>query len=346
VTEPGRSGEPPNGFTVALCCHNSARRLPHTLQHLARQRVRATVPWEVLLIDNASSDGTADLARRQWPKGPPAPLHVFTEPTLGLGYARLRALERAAYRFVAFVDDDNWLEPEWVDTAWETMTEHPEVGALGGHSTAAFETPPPRWFSEFKTLYAVGPDDVPAGDITEHPGLLWGAGLTVRLAAWRGLRAKGYTPALVGRHGTALTAGEDTELCLALRLAGWRLWYEPNLRLTHYCPAGRLTWRYARRLYRGSGAATPVHDAYYFALRAATDPLPPSHKTWWWQAGATLWALARRPANVAARLRNREGDPRVTETEALVGRLGSLIRRRGAYDVAVRSTATAPWRAA
>lgn len=297
-------------------------------------------------MDNASSDGTAELARRQWPNGPPAPLHVFAEPSLGLVHARLRALERAAYRFVGFVDDDNWLEPEWVDTAWATMTDHPDVGALGGHSAAAFEAPPPRWFGDFKDLYAVGPDDVPAGDVTDHPGVLWGAGLTVRLAAWRALRAKGFTPGLVARHGTASTVGVDTELCLALRLAGWRLWYEPKLQLTHYCPAARLSWRHARRRYRDSGAATPVHDAYDFALRPAADPLPPWRTSWWWQAGATAWAILRRPVNVAARLRNREGDARVVEVQALLGRLAALLRARGAYDSAIRRVADAPWRAA
>src|SRR5207245_10771084 len=100
---------------------NGARRVRPTPAPLATQRVAPTLPWEVVIVANASTDDTAAVARAAWPEPPPGPLRVVTEPRLGIGHARLRALETATYDVVGFVDDDNWLAPGWVQLAWGTM---------------------------------------------------------------------------------------------------------------------------------------------------------------------------------------------------------------------------------
>ena len=63
----GHGAERPVGVSVVICCHNSTERLSPTLAHLAAQQVPDGVDWEVLLIDNMSTDGTADMARSLWP---------------------------------------------------------------------------------------------------------------------------------------------------------------------------------------------------------------------------------------------------------------------------------------
>src|ERR1700730_6467372 len=116
------------GVSVVICCHNSAQLLPQTLSHLAAQELTDVV-WEVIVIDNASTDETARVARESWPPGNPAPMRVINEPQLGLSYARWCGFKEARYEFVCFVDDDNWVCPGWVRTVSEVMTTHPEVGA-------------------------------------------------------------------------------------------------------------------------------------------------------------------------------------------------------------------------
>ncbi|MGF2076073.1 glycosyltransferase, partial [Enterococcus casseliflavus] len=54
------------GVSVVVCSHNGADRLPGTLAHLASQRVTRDLLWEVIVIDNASTDDTAGVARRHW----------------------------------------------------------------------------------------------------------------------------------------------------------------------------------------------------------------------------------------------------------------------------------------
>ena len=51
----------------------------------------------------------------------------------------------------------------------------------------------------------------------------------------------------------ASSPADDHELCCALRLAGWNLFYDPDLVYQHFMPAGRLTWSYLKRLVNGAG---------------------------------------------------------------------------------------------
>jgi glycosyltransferase involved in cell wall biosynthesis len=86
------------GVSLVVCTHEGATRLPAVLAHLAAQRVVAALPWEVVVVDNASTDGTAAVARAMWPTTAPAPLRVIAEPRPGVGHARLRGLDEERVR--------------------------------------------------------------------------------------------------------------------------------------------------------------------------------------------------------------------------------------------------------
>jgi cellulose synthase/poly-beta-1,6-N-acetylglucosamine synthase-like glycosyltransferase len=226
-----------------------------------------------------------------------------------------------------------------VATVSELMTTHPDVGACGGAGEAVPETDLPWWFEKFQGHFAVGPQCADAGDVTWTRGYLWGAGLAIRKAAWSQLIAKGYRSLLTGRKGASLTAGEDTELCFALRSAGWRLWYEPRLRFKHLLPAGRLQWSYLRGLHRGFGAAEAVLDAYQFARKGGLAK----------RKGRFLQDLCLRQMIIETKalLRFRgkllramwqplEGDPDVLDIERLEGKICELLRTRNTYEQRLR----------
>jgi GT2 family glycosyltransferase len=327
-----QSREP--GVSVIICCHNSSSLLPSTLECLARQVV--DIPWEVVIVDNASTDQTGSVARRLWPQGIPVALRVVQEPQLGLAYARIRGMVEARYEFLTFVDDDNWLDPGWVQTTYDVMLNHPEIGALGGIIEPEFETARPNWFGPVAYLYATGPSGEPSGDVTERH-MLCGAGLTVRQSALGDIGEKGFRPISVGRTGTSLGAGEDSELTYCLRLAGWRLWIDPRLRMKHFLPHRRLQWAYARRLAYCSAYATPERDALVYACKPPRTGLLLRvrwlRETWVWQVGAALARMLRSPASLAKRSlgRGTEGDTDVLQAEFLRGRLDGLLAARPWY---------------
>jgi glycosyltransferase involved in cell wall biosynthesis len=325
------------GVSVVICCHNSASRLRPTLEHLTRQKVKSGVAWELIVVDNASTDGTAELARQCWRGDGPAPLRIVREPRPGLTAARIRGLRSARYDIVSFIDDDNWVCERWVSLVDEVMADRPDMAACGGYNAPVFESEPPAWFPLFQRRYAVGAQAAEPGDVTDTEGVLWGAGLSVRRSALLQLLGLGFEPLTTDRQGTSLSSGGDYEICFALRLAGHRLLYDARLQAKHFLPATRLEWRYLRRMARGSGASKVHRDPYVFLL-------DPSHRsrawwwrTWWWQAIQTVRRLGRRPLRAARLLAfAREGDPAALDVDAMVGRLGTLLRERGRYDARVR----------
>ena len=162
----------------------------------------------------------------------------------------------------------------------------------------------------------MSPPDWSAGDVTDTRGWLWGAGLSIRRAAWNQITGAGWRWRLTGRQGEALSSGEDLELAVALRTAGWRLRYEPALRLKHHLDPHRLTWSYLRRLMRQVGAASVLHDLY-------TRP----DDRWWLAAAASLKTAAGASLGGAALLAP-AGSWRVLSMDRELGRAAALWRLR------------------
>lgn len=258
-----------NGVSIIICCYNSAQRLPETLAHLKAQIVPEHIPWEVIVVDNASTDGTGEVAFSLWRNLPGVPFRVVHEPKPGLMNARMKGFEAAQYEFVSFIDDDNWVAENWVQTVYEKMLEYPQAGAIGGRSEAVFESPPPDWFNNFKTAFAVGDQASEEGELIGGR-TLWGAGLNLRKQAWLIIMNKDFLPLLSGRKGASLTAGEDSEICYAFLLSGWDLVYTPDLFFYHCLDSRRINWEHLCKMYRGFGRSD-VYLGFYKQLLQQSD---------------------------------------------------------------------------
>jgi glycosyltransferase involved in cell wall biosynthesis len=254
-----------DGISVIICCYNSSDKIGKTLQHLASQEGTEGIAWEILLVDNASTDNTAEVARKIWTDSL-VPLRIVLEPLPGLSKAREAGINHANYGFLSFIDDDNWVCSCWISKVFEIMTQKPEVAICGGMGVPVFETAPPLWFLKYQQAYAVGTQGDIEGYIKSERGYLYGAGSTLRKSAWEDLKAHGFRYLLSGRKGKALSSGEDYELCMALSLSGYKLWYCPELTFKHFMPAGRLTWPYLINLFRAFGRSDVITTLYLDCL--------------------------------------------------------------------------------
>jgi len=266
----------PIGVSCLICTYNGASRIAETLGCLARQTGLATIAWEVILVDNASTDDIAEQAQRHWEAlGAPAPLHLLREPKPGKQYALETAIGQVRYRYTCIVDDDNRLAADYLRVGLDILEANSQAGILGGPSVATFEGAAPAWFTSFQHCYAVGPqlDRVGGGFLPLADGnigrnVLWGAGMFVRTAIWHKLRSIGFQSMFSGRllESSNLTGGEDDELCYLAQLLGYEVWYSSRLHLRHHMVASRLTETYRDRLFYASTRSATRLNAYRNAL--------------------------------------------------------------------------------
>jgi glycosyltransferase involved in cell wall biosynthesis len=240
-------------FTVAVCTHNGAERLPNVLRCLHDQIGVDDIRWEVLVIDNNSSDSTALIARSyqlNWSDS--NPLRYFFEPKLGLANARQRAIAEAQGEFVGFLDDDNHAEPNWVAAAIDFGRSHPKAGAYGSRIFGKFEGTPPENFEQIAPLLAIiDRGEKPRFYEPRKKVLPPGAGLVFRRQAW--LENVPEQCFLQGRASGYKLPGEDLEVLLYVQRAGWEVWYNPGMKVHHQIPHWRLEKDYLMDLCRGIG---------------------------------------------------------------------------------------------
>jgi glycosyltransferase involved in cell wall biosynthesis len=258
------------GIEVIICTYNGAPRLPALFAALASQTLHPS-HWSVLLVDNASTDTTAEDARRLWSRSD-VPLRVIVETKPGQMHARERGRLETSREFVCFCDDDNLLAPGYLETGLALIQKHPDTAAFGGCGEAISDGELPSWFPAAAPGYAVGPQAPAEGEVPSSRAYVYGAGMIVRTSAWSQLYRSGFHSRLTGRSGSKLKSGDDNELCLALALAGWKIRYSPRLRFQHCIASKRLDPAYCLALHRSFGDAHPVLTAYRDFLLGRASP--------------------------------------------------------------------------
>lgn len=268
-----------NGVSIIICCYNAVKRIEPTLKHLQLQQFTNRINWEVILVDNASTDNTSQAAEQTWNRNQVTGFRIIQELKPGLMHARQTGMETAKYDIVSFIDDDNWVESEWVQKVFNVFDMNKKIGACGGRNEGVFEGTVPKWFDMFKESFAVGKQASKSGIIDKETGFLWGAGLSLRKSLWQLLQKKNYVNLTLDRQGNTLSSGGDTELCYAFRLSGYELYYDNDLTLQHYMPTGRMNYSYLKKMYVGFGKANVRLNYYRVLLSPSTFKL----YKWWYE---------------------------------------------------------------
>jgi glycosyltransferase involved in cell wall biosynthesis len=241
--------------SVVIPTFNGAQRLPRVLAALAAQTADDE-SFEVLVVDNASTDDTAKVAlgdmatRRLRDRG--IELRVVGEPRQGQTYARITGVKKAKSELICFLDDDNIPEREYVANGLK-LFENPAFGLIVSQIYARWELEPPRSIEKREHLFAVNKG------LGESP-IDWGAVGTMvpTVTAGMWVRREAFLTAIPwdrpdllvsGRIGGGqLVGGEDIELGVLIGKAGYHRGYAPSLRIAHEIPQWRLETRYVRRL--------------------------------------------------------------------------------------------------
>ncbi|HEY8370542.1 MAG TPA: glycosyltransferase [Thermodesulfobacteriota bacterium] len=239
--------------SVVVCTYNRAGRLADALASIDRLEDPG-VPYEVVVVDNGSTDGTPALLRdwvaRAHPGGPVR--RTLHEPRPGKSFALNLAVTSTTTDWVALTDDDVLVAPDWLAVAARSLAERPDVDYLGGKVLPLWETEPPAWFSMaerdlFGTIAILDYGDE-GFDFDGRVPL--GANIVYRRRAFE--RA-GLFRTDLGRDHSTLRGQEFPEHLLRLEAAGGRGRYVPDLVVHHHVPARRLTKRYYREWFYWKG---------------------------------------------------------------------------------------------
>lgn len=248
-------------ISIVVCTFNGAERISNCLSSLVHQE--KAPKYEILVIDNASTDGTDEVVRTSLSSFSAGNWQVINENKAGLLYARLAGLKASRYEWVLFCDDDNSLFPDFLFKCEQAISLNSQIGVLGSIGIPEFLGTKPNWFDRYASSYAVG-HQFGVSEKDDVLGFVYGACSVYRKNPLLNLFEKGFKPVLSGRKGKEMTAGDDVEWCWLMQLLGYKVTYHTELHFTHQLPASRLNWEYYIRLKRGISSSASLLSAYTY----------------------------------------------------------------------------------
>lgn len=222
-------------ISVIVCTRNRGRQLAGTLESLGRQDYAG--PWELVVVDNGSTDDTPAVLEA-FGQDCPFELRVVREPVAGLSRARNRGLANARGEIVAYTDDDCYPREDYLTAITRRFGE--DAIDFGGGRVLLFDPSDQRVTIQERDT----PATLEPGTFIQS-GLIHGANMIARRSAL--LDLQGFDERLGA--GTAFKSGEDTDMLRRLVLSGRRGAYDPRIVVFHH--HGRKTVEAAQALERG-----------------------------------------------------------------------------------------------
>lgn len=240
--------------TVLICTFNRAAYLADTLDSLGRIPPDPGFTWDVMVVDNNSTDDTRRVVESR-AAAFPVPLHYLFERRQGKSIALNTGLAASRAAIIVFTDDDVAVTPEWLVAGVRPLLERADLEYTGGPVRPIWGAAPPPWLNPAGNLGGTiavkdhGPEPFVFEEQSKTP-------LGVNMAVRRRLieRIGGFRPDL-GRSGKSLLGQEQAEFFYRSRAAGARGLYVPEMVLDHVVPASRLTLGYFRRWWYWKGVS-------------------------------------------------------------------------------------------
>ncbi len=268
------------GITILISTYNGKDNLLKTLEGLANLDNYQILFVKLILVDNASSDGTSEFVKEKWSElGKPFELEVIQEIQPGKIHAQTTGLNHIQTEFALICDDDNELFPDYLQNGYELLRANPIIGALGGRGIVQSEVEIPKWFESMAYMYACAPQANKTGDVRPERNVIYGAGMFLNMAAYRKTLSAGFQYLTPSRTGTSvITGAEDSELGWWIRYCGYEIWYSENLLFNHHLRPSRLTEEYRNSLLTMFKVGFPVGKLY---LRIFSGELRKPIKLFW-----------------------------------------------------------------
>ena len=294
-------------ISVIIPTRNRAELLKSALGSLDNQTL-SKGEFEVIVVDNGSTDHTADLVSgltKEWEN-----LRCVHEATPGLHAGRHRGLKEAIGDVLVYIDDDIRATPSWLEAIAENFTD-PNVAMVGGNNYPDFQRPIPGWLERLWARPAMGGQGIaylsvlllPEGRREMSPYLVWGCNFSIRKQVV--LDAGGFHPDSMPRELIRFRGDGETHVSKYVLENRLRCNYDSRVSIYHAVTRERMSFEYFRQRAFNQG----VSDSYTRLRNTATRrSISDYHRI-----------LRRLLGNVRRKLRReKENDPELRELAMLM----------------------------
>ncbi|NBV07584.1 MAG: glycosyltransferase family 2 protein [Flavobacteriia bacterium] len=243
-------------ISVAICTYNREKYLPQLFQSIEKQTLPESA-YEILLIDNNSPGNTHELFTHFLTENPSKHGEYFLETNQGLSHARNRAIQESNAPLITFLDDDAFIDVDYLNVLVNTFENYPEVGAIGGPISLHYEDIIPKWenkylnsllgyFNRGNELHYFSEKDYPRGSNMAFRTLLF--------------EKTGTFDVQLGRIGANLFGGEEKDLFNRIYKQKISVLYQPDARVFHCVPNERTTFDFIKKQALGTGQSERIRS--------------------------------------------------------------------------------------
>lgn len=243
-------------LSIVICTYNRERFLPGLFDSIKAQTIDSRL-FEVILVNNNSSDNTECLCKQFIESNPLIQSTYVIETNQGLSYARNRGIQESHGQYITFADDDALLSPDFSERAISYLDKHPEVAEVGGPIFLKYMGIVPAWENPYMNsllgYYLPSRKAYRMKGKTRHYPR--GSNMTFRASIFE--TCGGFNVSL-GRVGKHLIGGEEKDIAFRIIDAGGAIDYEPSIVVHHLVPEERTNMDFIKRQAIGTGRSEAV----------------------------------------------------------------------------------------
>ena len=261
-------------LSVIISTYNRCQNLRSCIAHLDRQQQVDSLDWEIVVVDNNSTDDTKVTVQNLRPECRFSLRYLF-EPEQGLSFARNRGIDDTTSRYLLFIDDDILVDKDWLTAVHATFHTY-DCDAVGGRILVDSPESMPAWIQPdmygFLGHRDFGDQVFKMNGVDEFP---FGGNMALHR---RAIERVGKFHTGMGRKGDGarreeLFKGEETDYFHRLAQAGGSMYYNPDATVHHRILPYQLKKSFFRTIHFNAGYQKAAFDKNFYARTLAGVPL-------------------------------------------------------------------------
>jgi len=237
-------------LSIVICSYNRASYISDALNSLYTQTAGLNF-FETIIVDNNSTDNTADVFTQWRGINPNGTFIYLTESQQGASFARNTGAAHSKGQWICFMDDDAIANSNYVENILKHIETKPYAIGFGGRIIPKYIPAEPKWMSYYVSSLVGNFDYASTACAFEYGKYPLESNMIVRKDIYDSIG--GFNVALPGVVGTLRIGGEGKELFYKILALGHTIYYDPSICVQHVVEVKKLTPEYMYRVASGIG---------------------------------------------------------------------------------------------